>query len=98
MWVVQTVLRISRDFLILAIQLNFSDRFSFKKNNMLKVAFVSQKCAKFLKNTPKETRENPLLTLLFFGYAEVMNIRENLRFHLSARRLPKLAPPARAWS
>ena len=49
-------------------------------------------------NSPKETRGNPLLTLFFFGYADVINVRKNLRFHVSARRLLKLTPPARAWS
>ena len=57
---------------------------------MLKVAFVSKMC-KVLKKSPKETRENPLLTLPFFGHSDVMNIRKVLRFHASARRLLKLA-------
>ena len=61
--VVQTVSLISRDFLFLAIKLNCSDRFS-SKTDILKEAFVSR--AKFKKNLPKETRENPLLILIFW--------------------------------
>ena len=46
--VVQTVSRISRDLLFLAIKLNCSDRFS-SKNDMSKVAFVSQNVQSFKK-------------------------------------------------
>ena len=42
----QTVSRISSDFLFLAIKVNCSDRF-FSKNDMLKVAFVSQNVQSF---------------------------------------------------
>ena len=65
---------------------------------MLKVAFVSHNVQSFKKNSPKETRENPLLTLLLGGYSDVINIRKILRIHVSARRLLKLEPSARAWS
>ena len=64
--IVQTVSPISRDFLFLAIKLNCSDRFS-SKTDIPKIAFVSQNVQSFKKNSPKETRENPLLTLLFLA-------------------------------
>jgi len=78
------------DFLFLTFDLDCSDRI-FPKNNMWKVALVSQIVQNEKKKSPKETRENLLLTLLFFGYADVMNIRKNLRFYVSARRLLQLA-------
>ena len=46
--VVQTVSPISRDFLFLAIKLNFSDRFS-SKTDISKIAFVSQNVQSFQK-------------------------------------------------
>ena len=64
--VVQTDSPISRDFLFLTIKLDCSDRI-FPKNNMRKVALVSQNVQNFKKNSPKETRENLLLTLLFLA-------------------------------
>ena len=64
--VVQTVSPISRDFLFLANKLNCSDRFS-SKTDISKIAFVSQNVPSFKKKSPKETRENPLLTLLFLA-------------------------------
>ena len=60
--VVQTVSPLSRDFLFLTTQLNCSDRI-FPKNSMRKVALVS----KNVQNSPKETRENSPLTLLFLA-------------------------------
>ena len=56
----------SRDFLFLAIKLNCSDRFSSKKD-ISKIAYVSQNVQSFKKIHPKETRENPLLTLLLLA-------------------------------
>ena len=64
--VVQTVSPISRDFLFLAIKLNCSDRFS-SKTDALKITSLSQNVQSFKKNSPKETRENPLLTSLFLA-------------------------------
>ena len=95
--VVQTVLPISRDFLFLAIKLNCSDRFS-SKTDVSKIAFVSQNVQSFKKNSPKEMRKNPLLTLLFLAMLTSKNIKRNLRFHVSARRLLKLASSALARS
>ena len=46
--VVQTVSPISRDFLFLAIKLNYSDRFS-SKTDISKKAFVSQNVQSFKK-------------------------------------------------
>ena len=63
--IVQTVSLISRDFLVLAIKMQCFDRFS-SKTDILKVAFVPQNVQSF-KNSPKEARENPLLTLLFLA-------------------------------
>ena len=65
-WVVQTVPPLSCDFLFLAIKLNCSDRFS-SKTDISKVAFVSQNVQSFKKKSPKETRENLLLSLLFLA-------------------------------
>ena len=62
--VVETVSLISRDFLFLAIKLNCCDRF-YLKTDISKIAFVSQNVQSFKKNSPKGTRENPLLTLPF---------------------------------
>ena len=67
--VVQTVSPILRDFLFLTIQLNCYDRI-FPKNSMWKVALVSQNVQNLKKNSPKETRENSLLTLLFLAMSE----------------------------
>ena len=64
--VVQTVSPISRDLLFLSIKLNCSDRFS-SKMDISKIAFVSQNTQSFKKNSLKETREIPLLTLLFLA-------------------------------
>ena len=64
--VVQTISPISRDFLFLGIKLNCSHRFPLK-TDISKIAFVSQNVQSFEKNSPKETRENPLLTLLFLA-------------------------------
>ena len=62
---VQTDSPISRDFLVFTIKLDCSDR-NFPKNIMWKVALVSQNVQNFKKNSPKETRENLLLTLPFW--------------------------------
>jgi len=67
--VVQTVSPILRDFLFLTIQLNCYDRI-FPKNSMWKVALVSQNVQNLKKNSPKETRENSLLTLPFLAMSE----------------------------
>ena len=61
--VVQTNSPVSRDSLFLTIKMNCSDRI-FPKNNMGEVALVSQNVQNLKKNSPKETRENLLLTLL----------------------------------
>ena len=95
--VVQMVSPISRDFLFLAIKLNCCDRFS-SKTDISKIAFVSQNVQSFKKKSPKAMQENPLLTLLFLAMLTSYNIRKNLRFYMSARRLLKLASSARARS
>ena len=64
--VIQMVSPITCDFLFLATKLNCSDRFS-SKTDISKIAFVSQNVQSFIKNSPKETRENPPLTLLFLA-------------------------------
>ena len=95
--VIQMVSPISHDFLFLAIKLNCPDRFS-SKMAILKVAFVSQNVQSLKKNSSKETRENPLLTLIFLAMLMSLNIRKNLHSHVSARRLLKLTSSARARS
>ena len=45
---------------------------------MWKVALVSQNVQNLKKDSPKETRENSWLTLLFFGYADVLKCQKNL--------------------
>ena len=82
--VVQTVSPISRDFLFLAIELNCSDRFS-SKTDISKVAFVSQNMQVLKKFTEGNARKSTV-NFAFSGYADVIKIRKNLRFHLSARR------------
>ena len=56
--VVQTVSPISRDLLILAIELNCSDSFSSKTDNISKIAFVSQNLQSFERFTEGNARKS----------------------------------------
>ena len=87
--VVQMVSPISCDFLSLAIILNCFDRFS-SKTDKWKIAFVSQNVRSLKKFTEGNARKSTV-NFAFSGNADVIKHRENLRFHLSMRRLLKLA-------
>ena len=91
--VVQTVSWISRDFSFLAIELNCSDRLC-SKNDMLKVAFVSQNVQSFKKKFTEGNARKSTVSFAFFGYANITNIWKNLHFHVSTCKLLKLASSA----
>ena len=94
--VVETDSLISCDFLFLTIKLDSSDRI-FPKNNMSKVALVSQNVQNLKKFTEGNARKFTV-NFAIFGYADVINTRKKLRFYMSARRLLRLASSARARS
>ena len=76
--VVQTVSPISRDFLLLAIKLNCSDRFS-SKTDMSKIAFVSQNVQSFKKFTEGNARKSTV-NFTFSGCADVTKYQEKPTF------------------
>ena len=94
--VIQTDSPISRDFLILTIQLNCSDRI-FPKNSMWKVALVSQNVQNLEKKITEGNARKFTVNFTFFGYsyADVIKCQKNLRFRVSARRSLQLTSPAR---
>jgi len=76
--VVQTLSPISRDFLLLTIQLNCSDRI-FPKNSMWKVALVSQNVQNFKKiHRRKRKKIPPSWNFAFLGLCDVIKCQENL--------------------
>ena len=97
--VVQTVSPLLRDFLFLAIKLNFSDRFS-SKTDISKVAFVSQNVQSFKKFTEGNARKSTV-NFAVSGYADVIKYQEKSTFscecaqiteahNISARAVRKL--------
>jgi len=79
--VVRTDSPVSRDFLFLTIKLDCSDRI-FPKNNMWKVALVSQNVQNLKKFTEGNGRKFTV-NFAFFGYADVIKIRKKLRFYVT---------------
>ena len=76
--VVQTLSPISRDFLLLTIQLNCSDRI-FPKNSMWKVALVSQNVQNFKKIHRRKRKKIPRSwNFAFLGLCDVIKCQENL--------------------
>ena len=61
------------------------------------MTFVSQN-VQSVENFTEGNARKSTVDFAFFGYADVINIRKNLRFHLTASRLPKLASSGRVQS
>ena len=68
--VVQTVSSISRDFLFLAIKLNYSDKFS-SKTDISKIAFFLKMC-KVLETFTKGNARKSTVNFAFSGYADII--------------------------
>ena len=77
--VVQTVSRISRDFLFLAIKLNCSDRFFFQKGTYERQRLYLKMC-KVLKTFPEGNARKSTVNFAFSGYADVIKYQEKPTF------------------
>ena len=76
--VIQTVSPISLDFLILAIKLNCSDRFSWK-TDISKIVFVCQNLQSLKKFTEGNARKSAV-NFAFSGYADVIKYQKKSMF------------------